>query len=189
MWVYLDKLDGGVWGLRLLIKRSLIGLQRLQAKDLEDWEQRRVKRLPGEPDGTLVWLQREENIRTSIGQGVTQEFAHSDAVSWYHSMIIISSGTSLPPLYYRSSKATFSTSHTWKGAFELHAPAIQTCVLDSIRDMTGQRDKGAFSISVVLVSLEYALDEVGIRTAHLLICSHANMNITNVNPFLSSHPS
>ena len=28
--------------------------QRLQAKDLEDWEQRRVKRLPGEPDGTLV---------------------------------------------------------------------------------------------------------------------------------------
>ncbi|KAF9697399.1 hypothetical protein EKO04_004888 [Ascochyta lentis] len=27
---------------------------RLQAKDLEDWEQRRVKRLPGEPDGTLV---------------------------------------------------------------------------------------------------------------------------------------
>jgi cytochrome c oxidase assembly protein subunit 16 len=30
------------------------GTQRLQAKDLEDWEQRRVKRLPGEPDGTLV---------------------------------------------------------------------------------------------------------------------------------------
>jgi cytochrome c oxidase assembly protein subunit 16 len=29
-------------------------MQRLQAKDLEDWEQRRVKRLPGEPDGTLV---------------------------------------------------------------------------------------------------------------------------------------
>ncbi|KAF1921016.1 cytochrome c oxidase assembly protein COX16, mitochondrial [Ampelomyces quisqualis] len=27
---------------------------RLQAKDLDDWEQRRVKRLPGEPDGTLV---------------------------------------------------------------------------------------------------------------------------------------
>ncbi|KAH9872042.1 Cytochrome oxidase assembly [Plenodomus biglobosus] len=27
---------------------------RLQAKDVEDWEQRRVKRLPGEPDGTLV---------------------------------------------------------------------------------------------------------------------------------------
>ncbi|KAF2133463.1 cytochrome c oxidase assembly protein COX16, mitochondrial [Dothidotthia symphoricarpi CBS 119687] len=26
---------------------------RLQAKDLEDWEQRRVKRLPGEPDGIL----------------------------------------------------------------------------------------------------------------------------------------
>ena len=33
---------------------SLTSLQRLQAKDLEDWEQRRVKRLPGEPDGTLV---------------------------------------------------------------------------------------------------------------------------------------
>ena len=32
----------------------LTSLQRLQAKDLEDWEQRRVKRLPGEPDGTLV---------------------------------------------------------------------------------------------------------------------------------------
>jgi cytochrome c oxidase assembly protein subunit 16 len=32
----------------------LIVVQRLQAKDLEDWEQRRVKRLPGEPDGTLV---------------------------------------------------------------------------------------------------------------------------------------
>lgn len=28
--------------------------QRLQAKDIDDWEQRRVKRLPGEPDGTLV---------------------------------------------------------------------------------------------------------------------------------------
>ncbi|KAH6857291.1 Cytochrome oxidase assembly [Alternaria novae-zelandiae] len=27
---------------------------RLQAKDIDDWEQRRVKRLPGEPDGTLV---------------------------------------------------------------------------------------------------------------------------------------
>jgi cytochrome c oxidase assembly protein subunit 16 len=33
---------------------GLTVLQRLQAKDLEDWEQRRVKRLPGEPDGTLV---------------------------------------------------------------------------------------------------------------------------------------
>jgi cytochrome c oxidase assembly protein subunit 16 len=32
----------------------LTTMQRLQAKDLEDWEQRRVKRLPGEPDGTLV---------------------------------------------------------------------------------------------------------------------------------------
>jgi cytochrome c oxidase assembly protein subunit 16 len=32
----------------------LMSMQRLQAKDLEDWEQRRVKRLPGEPDGTLV---------------------------------------------------------------------------------------------------------------------------------------
>lgn len=32
----------------------LTAMQRLQAKDLEDWEQRRVKRLPGEPDGTLV---------------------------------------------------------------------------------------------------------------------------------------
>ena len=28
-------------------------LQRLAAKDLEDWEQVRVKRLPGEPDGVL----------------------------------------------------------------------------------------------------------------------------------------
>lgn len=26
---------------------------RLAAKDLSDWEQRRVKRLPGEPDGVL----------------------------------------------------------------------------------------------------------------------------------------
>jgi hypothetical protein len=30
-----------------------LGLQRLAAKDLDDWEQRRVKRLPGEPDGVL----------------------------------------------------------------------------------------------------------------------------------------
>lgn len=30
-----------------------VGLQRLQAKDLENWEQRRVKRLPGEIDGVL----------------------------------------------------------------------------------------------------------------------------------------
>lgn len=35
-------------------ERVLTSVQRLQAKDLEDWEQRRVKRLPGEPDGTLV---------------------------------------------------------------------------------------------------------------------------------------
>lgn len=28
-------------------------IQRLQAKDLENWEQRRVKRLPGEVDGIL----------------------------------------------------------------------------------------------------------------------------------------
>lgn len=35
-------------------EQELMSLQRLQAKDLEDWEQRRVKRLPGEPDGTLV---------------------------------------------------------------------------------------------------------------------------------------
>jgi hypothetical protein len=27
--------------------------QRLQAKDLENWEQRRVKRLPGEVDGVM----------------------------------------------------------------------------------------------------------------------------------------
>jgi cytochrome c oxidase assembly protein subunit 16 len=27
--------------------------QRLAAKDLDDWEQKRVKRLPGEPDGVL----------------------------------------------------------------------------------------------------------------------------------------
>jgi cytochrome c oxidase assembly protein subunit 16 len=27
--------------------------QRLAAKDLDNWEQKRVKRLPGEPDGTL----------------------------------------------------------------------------------------------------------------------------------------
>ncbi len=32
---------------------SNIILQRLAAKDLSDWEQRRVKRLPGEPDGIL----------------------------------------------------------------------------------------------------------------------------------------
>jgi hypothetical protein len=28
-------------------------LQRLAAKDLDDWEQKRVKRLPGEHDGVL----------------------------------------------------------------------------------------------------------------------------------------
>jgi cytochrome c oxidase assembly protein subunit 16 len=38
----------------MLRTRRLTSTQRLQAKDLEDWEQRRVKRLPGEPDGTLV---------------------------------------------------------------------------------------------------------------------------------------
>lgn len=27
--------------------------QRLSAKDIDNWEQRRVKRLPGEPDGIL----------------------------------------------------------------------------------------------------------------------------------------
>lgn len=30
----------------------LISRQRLAAKDLDDWEQKRVERLPGEPDGT-----------------------------------------------------------------------------------------------------------------------------------------
>jgi cytochrome c oxidase assembly protein subunit 16 len=30
-----------------------MSLQRLAAKDLDDWEQRRVKRLPGETDGIL----------------------------------------------------------------------------------------------------------------------------------------
>lgn len=28
-------------------------IQRLAAKDLDDWEQKRVKRLPGESDGVL----------------------------------------------------------------------------------------------------------------------------------------
>ena len=28
-------------------------VQRLAAKDLDNWEQKRVKRLPGEPDGVL----------------------------------------------------------------------------------------------------------------------------------------
>jgi cytochrome c oxidase assembly protein subunit 16 len=28
-------------------------LQRLAAKDLDDWEQKRVKRLPGEHDGKI----------------------------------------------------------------------------------------------------------------------------------------
>jgi cytochrome c oxidase assembly protein subunit 16 len=28
-------------------------LQRLAAKDIDDWEQKRVKRLPGENDGIL----------------------------------------------------------------------------------------------------------------------------------------
>jgi len=28
-------------------------MQRLAAKDLDDWEQKRVKRLPGEPDGVI----------------------------------------------------------------------------------------------------------------------------------------
>lgn len=41
-------------GVSMLLKKVLTDLQKLQAKDLEDWEQRRVKRLPGEPDGTLV---------------------------------------------------------------------------------------------------------------------------------------
>jgi len=29
------------------------GLQRLAAKDLDDWEQKRIKRFKGEPDGIL----------------------------------------------------------------------------------------------------------------------------------------
>ena len=28
-------------------------LQKLAAKDLDNWEQKRIKRLPGEPDGVL----------------------------------------------------------------------------------------------------------------------------------------
>lgn len=31
----------------------LTRVQRLAAKDLDDWQQRRVKRLPGEPDGII----------------------------------------------------------------------------------------------------------------------------------------
>lgn len=31
----------------------LMDLQRLAAKDLDDWEQKRVKRLPGEHDGVI----------------------------------------------------------------------------------------------------------------------------------------
>ena len=38
----------GPWKLR-----SLTWAQRLAAKDLNDWEQKRVKRLPGEHDGVL----------------------------------------------------------------------------------------------------------------------------------------
>lgn len=34
-------------------RKMLTPVQRLQAKDLENWEQRRVKRLPGEVDGIL----------------------------------------------------------------------------------------------------------------------------------------
>lgn len=30
-----------------------LGVQRLAAKDLDDWEQKRVERLPGENDGRL----------------------------------------------------------------------------------------------------------------------------------------
>lgn len=33
--------------------RVLIAVQRLAAKDLDDWEQKRVKRLPGEHNGVL----------------------------------------------------------------------------------------------------------------------------------------
>jgi hypothetical protein len=33
--------------------RVLIVIQRLSAKDLDDWEQKRVKRLPGEHNGVL----------------------------------------------------------------------------------------------------------------------------------------
>ena len=36
-----------------VVNDLLTGKQRLQAKDLENWEQRRVKRLPGEIDGIL----------------------------------------------------------------------------------------------------------------------------------------
>jgi hypothetical protein len=32
---------------------SLISSQRLAAKDLDDWEQKRVERLKGEPDGVI----------------------------------------------------------------------------------------------------------------------------------------
>jgi cytochrome c oxidase assembly protein subunit 16 len=37
------------WGLPLL----MTGLQKLMAKDLDDWEQKRVERWKGEPDGRL----------------------------------------------------------------------------------------------------------------------------------------
>lgn len=32
---------------------KLTVLQKLAAKDLDSWEQKRIKRLPGEPDGVL----------------------------------------------------------------------------------------------------------------------------------------
>lgn len=31
----------------------ILALQRLASKDIDDWEQKRVKRLPGESDGVL----------------------------------------------------------------------------------------------------------------------------------------
>ena len=38
-----------MWGVRLL----MTGLQKLMAKDLDNWEQKRVERWKGEPDGRL----------------------------------------------------------------------------------------------------------------------------------------
>jgi hypothetical protein len=35
------------------MESMLINLQRLAAKDLDDWEQKRVKRLAGEHDGVI----------------------------------------------------------------------------------------------------------------------------------------
>jgi cytochrome c oxidase assembly protein subunit 16 len=57
----------------------LILLQRLQAKDLENWEQRRVKRLPGEVDGVMEW----ETDAMESGERIGIRHGASHIKPWY----------------------------------------------------------------------------------------------------------